>query len=52
MDLTHLIAIAAALGWASGPRLYAVVFVLFRVMRSLATRVGGRAPAELAGGGP
>jgi hypothetical protein len=51
MDLTHLIAMAAALGWASGPRLYAVVFVLLRFVRSLA-RVGGRAPAELAGEGP
>jgi hypothetical protein len=28
MDLTHLIAIAAALGWASGLRLYAVVFAV------------------------
>ncbi len=28
MDLTHLIAIAAALGWASGLRLYAVVFAI------------------------
>jgi len=27
LDLTHLIAIAAALGWASGLRLYAVVFI-------------------------
>ncbi|MEO6362034.1 MAG: DUF4126 domain-containing protein [Caldimonas sp.] len=27
MDLTHLAAIAAALGWASGLRLYAVVFL-------------------------
>ncbi len=27
MDLTHLVAIAAALGWASGLRLYAVVFL-------------------------
>ncbi len=27
LDLTHLIAIAAALGWASGLRLYAVVFL-------------------------
>jgi hypothetical protein len=27
MDLTHLTAIAAALGWASGMRLYAVVFL-------------------------
>jgi len=27
MDLTHLAAIAAALGWASGLRLYAVVFI-------------------------
>jgi hypothetical protein len=26
-DLTHLIAIAAALGWASGMRLYAVIFI-------------------------
>ena len=26
-DLTHLVAIAAALGWASGLRLYAVVFL-------------------------
>ncbi|MEP7303307.1 MAG: DUF4126 domain-containing protein [Caldimonas sp.] len=26
LDLTHLVAIAAALGWASGLRLYAVVF--------------------------
>ncbi len=26
LDLTHLIALAAALGWASGLRLYAVVF--------------------------
>jgi Domain of unknown function (DUF4126) len=26
-DLTHLIAIAAALGWASGLRLYAVIFI-------------------------
>lgn len=28
MDLTHLAAIAAALGWASGLRLYAVVFLV------------------------
>jgi len=27
LDITHLIAIAAALGWASGLRLYAVVFL-------------------------
>jgi len=27
LDLTHLIAIAAVLGWASGLRLYAVVFI-------------------------
>src|SRR5204862_8264971 len=27
LDLTQLIAIAAALGWASGLRLYAVVFI-------------------------
>ena len=27
LDLTHLVAIAAALGWASGLRLYAVVFI-------------------------
>jgi hypothetical protein len=27
-DLTHLVAIAAALGWASGMRLYAVVFLV------------------------
>ena len=27
LDTTHLIAIAAALGWASGMRLYAVVFL-------------------------
>ncbi len=27
LDLTHLVAIAAALGWASGLRLYAVVFL-------------------------
>ena len=27
LDLTHLAAIAAALGWASGLRLYAVVFI-------------------------
>jgi hypothetical protein len=27
LDLTHLIAVAAALGWASGLRLYAVVFL-------------------------
>jgi hypothetical protein len=27
LDLTHLLAIAAALGWASGLRLYAVVFL-------------------------
>ena len=27
LDLTHLIAIAAALGWASGLRLYAVLFL-------------------------
>lgn len=27
LDLTHLLAIAAALGWASGLRLYAVVFI-------------------------
>ncbi len=27
LDLSHLIAIAAALGWASGLRLYAVVFI-------------------------
>jgi hypothetical protein len=27
LDLTHLIALAAALGWASGLRLYAVVFL-------------------------
>ncbi len=26
MDLSHLVALAAALGWASGLRLYAVVF--------------------------
>ena len=26
-DTTHLLAIAAALGWASGLRLYAVVFI-------------------------
>ena len=26
-DLTQLVAIAAALGWASGLRLYAVVFI-------------------------
>lgn len=28
MDMSHLLALAAALGWASGLRLYAVVFVL------------------------
>ena len=27
LDLTHLLALAAALGWASGMRLYAVVFL-------------------------
>ncbi|MEO8526999.1 MAG: DUF4126 domain-containing protein [Caldimonas sp.] len=27
LDLSHLVAIAAALGWASGLRLYAVVFI-------------------------
>ena len=27
LDLTHLVALAAALGWASGLRLYAVVFL-------------------------
>ena len=27
LDLTHLVALAAALGWASGMRLYAVVFI-------------------------
>jgi hypothetical protein len=27
LDLTHLVALAAALGWASGLRLYAVVFI-------------------------
>ena len=27
LDLTHLVAIAAALGWASGLRLYAVLFL-------------------------
>ena len=27
LDLTHLVAIAAALGWASGLRLYAVIFL-------------------------
>jgi hypothetical protein len=27
LDTTHLIALAAALGWASGLRLYAVVFI-------------------------
>ena len=27
VDLTHLVAVAAALGWASGLRLYAVVFL-------------------------
>ena len=27
LDLTQLVAVAAALGWASGLRLYAVVFV-------------------------
>ncbi|MBE0546272.1 MAG: DUF4126 domain-containing protein [Rubrivivax sp.] len=27
LDLTHLLALAAALGWASGLRLYAVVFI-------------------------
>jgi hypothetical protein len=27
MDMTHLVALAAALGWASGLRLYAVVFL-------------------------
>ena len=27
LDLTHLVALAAALGWASGMRLYAVVFL-------------------------
>jgi len=27
LDLTQLVAIAAALGWASGLRLYAVVFI-------------------------
>ena len=27
LDTTHLIALAAALGWASGMRLYAVVFL-------------------------
>jgi hypothetical protein len=27
LDLTHLVAIAAALGWASGLRLYAVIFI-------------------------
>ncbi len=26
-DTTHLVAVAAALGWASGLRLYAVVFL-------------------------
>lgn len=28
LDLTHLVALAAALGWASGMRLYAVVFLV------------------------
>ena len=28
MDITHLVALAAALGWASGMRLYAVVFLV------------------------
>ena len=28
LDLTHLAALAAALGWASGLRLYAVVFII------------------------
>jgi hypothetical protein len=27
LDLSHLVALAAALGWASGMRLYAVVFI-------------------------
>ena len=27
LDTTHLVALAAALGWASGIRLYAVVFL-------------------------
>ena len=27
LDTTHLVALAAALGWASGMRLYAVVFL-------------------------
>ncbi|HOL38099.1 MAG TPA: DUF4126 domain-containing protein, partial [Rubrivivax sp.] len=27
-DLTQLVALAAALGWASGLRLYAVVFIV------------------------
>ena len=27
LDMTHLVALAAALGWASGLRLYAVVFI-------------------------
>ena len=27
LNLTHLLALAAALGWASGLRLYAVVFI-------------------------
>ena len=27
LDTTHLVAIAAALGWASGLRLYAVLFI-------------------------
>ncbi len=40
LDLTQLIAIAAALGWASGLRLYAVVFIT-----GLAGWLGWVAPA-------
>ena len=36
LDLTQLVAIAAALGWASGLRLYAVVFIT-----GMAGRLGG-----------
>ena len=33
LDTTHLFAIAAALGWASGLRLYAVVFLTGNLAR-------------------
>ena len=51
MDTTQLAAVAAALGWASGLRLYAVVFlttlVAYRSITGLAWREFLPTPARL-----